>query len=268
MKSRIFTFGCSFTEYVWPTWADIILYKNIGYNLGVIGGGFDMILYRLLEADRKFKFTKNDNIIIIFTTPLRWDILRGDTELTWECKGQVTTSEYKEYENKFYTLDGLLYKSFYNIFLIVDFLNKRNLNFLIGSINNVFENYDNHFEYSKLNTEILDLIDYVKNIAELKLLDFHSFLYNSQSKFNKSWKVTKKWADGMLDYHPRPEEHLEWVNKVLLKHLNIDVKINEEDIASIENDIDGLKLLKDSSESLSKKYPLYYEHRKGSIAYL
>jgi hypothetical protein len=35
MKSRIFTFGCSFTEYEWPTWADIILYKNIRYIMNI-----------------------------------------------------------------------------------------------------------------------------------------------------------------------------------------------------------------------------------------
>ena len=26
---RIFTFGCSFTQYHWPTWADILINENI-----------------------------------------------------------------------------------------------------------------------------------------------------------------------------------------------------------------------------------------------
>jgi len=32
---RIFTFGCSFTEYSWPTWADMILHKREGVNYGI-----------------------------------------------------------------------------------------------------------------------------------------------------------------------------------------------------------------------------------------
>ena len=50
-KNRIFTFGCSFTQYCWPTWADMLLYENSGKNYGISGGGFDQILSNLIQCD-------------------------------------------------------------------------------------------------------------------------------------------------------------------------------------------------------------------------
>ena len=96
---RIFTLGCSFTNYAWPTWADIILYGNEGYNLGITGAGFDVLLYRLLEADRVYKLTPNDVVIVILTTPLRWDLIVNQECPLWNGFGQVTTSPNSKYEN-------------------------------------------------------------------------------------------------------------------------------------------------------------------------
>ena len=37
---RLITFGCSFTDYSWPTWADIIaLDREVEYENWAIGGG-------------------------------------------------------------------------------------------------------------------------------------------------------------------------------------------------------------------------------------
>ena len=35
----LYTFGCSFTKYVWPTWADLLLSQVDGENWGMCGGG-------------------------------------------------------------------------------------------------------------------------------------------------------------------------------------------------------------------------------------
>lgn len=74
---RLFTFGCSFTYYEWPTWANIIAVdkqKEL-YNLGVAGIGNVGINQRILEADCKFKFTPNDEIMIMWTSWCRDDKL-------------------------------------------------------------------------------------------------------------------------------------------------------------------------------------------------
>jgi hypothetical protein len=92
---RVFTFGCSFTNYDWPTWADIIIhdFSNKGYNYGLSGLGNVGIMHRILEADLRHKFTEKDCILICWTSWVREDrFLFG----SWKRYGCV-------YINPFYT---------------------------------------------------------------------------------------------------------------------------------------------------------------------
>jgi hypothetical protein len=71
---RLFTFGCSFTEYVWPTWADLLStdfdhYENWGYR----GLGNRGIAERVAECHAKHTFSKDDVVIIQWSSHLRFD---------------------------------------------------------------------------------------------------------------------------------------------------------------------------------------------------
>ena len=64
---RIFAFGCSLSQYFFPTWADILIhqYKNKGYqgeNWAKSGAGNQYINTRLWEANTVHKFNKEDII--------------------------------------------------------------------------------------------------------------------------------------------------------------------------------------------------------------
>lgn len=85
---RLFAFGCSFTKYAWPTWADMIaLDQNADYyNLGIAGLGNVGIASRIIEADAKFKFTADDKILILWTGFERIDWI---TNSEWENYGSV-----------------------------------------------------------------------------------------------------------------------------------------------------------------------------------
>lgn len=73
--SRLFTFGCSFTQYMWPTWANIIAFdRQVEIkNFAVAGMGNVGIMQRILEADLKYKFTSDDKIMIMWTSWSRED---------------------------------------------------------------------------------------------------------------------------------------------------------------------------------------------------
>lgn len=78
---RIFTFGCSFTNFIWPTWANIIA-KEIDqaefYNFGGTGLGNLAITARVSETNAKMNFSDTDLIMILWSTFLREDRwLRG-----------------------------------------------------------------------------------------------------------------------------------------------------------------------------------------------
>jgi len=70
--SRIFCFGCSFTGYWYPTWADILIKEGEvrgieGYNLGKSGAGNLFIYLRIWEMNTKYKFTEDDFILICWS---------------------------------------------------------------------------------------------------------------------------------------------------------------------------------------------------------
>lgn len=86
---RVFAFGCSFTQFMWPTWADIISheFKNAEYyNFGLPGIGNLAIAARVSEAQVRYNFTEHDLVMILWSTFLREDRwLRG----TWVRTGNV-----------------------------------------------------------------------------------------------------------------------------------------------------------------------------------
>jgi hypothetical protein len=253
--SRIFTFGCSFTEYIWPTWADIILKDNKGYNFGKTGAGYDQIMYSILEADRQYTFTHEDKIIIMFTTPIRWDLIKG-SKTSWICSGQITNSNYSQYLDELYSVDGLIFKSIYNIVLIDSYLKQKHLNYYFGSINNLFQDVGNYFENLELEPETYELIDHVRSNIKFNMTSFHDYLYPN----SKEWVKTKVWEE-YVDYHPTITEQYEWVKNILLKKIDIDVKTTNEDVSKIQEMVDGMKSTSEMYK-LEETFPSFYEHRR------
>ena len=73
-QGRLFTFGCSFTSYRWPTWADILGRKFDSFENWAQGGaGNQYIFNSLIEAYQRNSFTKNDTIIIMWSGTDRED---------------------------------------------------------------------------------------------------------------------------------------------------------------------------------------------------
>jgi hypothetical protein len=86
---RFFAFGCSFTSYKTPTWADIVAKEMPNaeyYNFGQGGGGNLFINNRVAQANLKYSFNEHDLVMIMFTTVCREDrFLNG----RWESHGNV-----------------------------------------------------------------------------------------------------------------------------------------------------------------------------------
>jgi hypothetical protein len=89
MYNRIFAFGCSFTNFSWPTWADIIGY-DLGLpfeNWGIAGTGNVAIAFRMLECDLKNTFTDRDLILVNWSSWHRED--RINTHGHWASGGNI-----------------------------------------------------------------------------------------------------------------------------------------------------------------------------------
>lgn len=88
MFDRFFSFGCSLTHHIWPTWADIIARDlNIPFeNWGRTGAGNIAIQSKIVECDFVNKFTKNDLIMIVWST---WQREDRYLDSVWKCYGTV-----------------------------------------------------------------------------------------------------------------------------------------------------------------------------------
>jgi len=74
---RVFVFGCSFTKYAWSSWADIVasLMPQAEYhNFAMAGAGQMYIQTALSQASNKYKFGKQDLVLVMWSTYYRLDL--------------------------------------------------------------------------------------------------------------------------------------------------------------------------------------------------
>jgi hypothetical protein len=79
---RLFAFGCSFTKYYWPTWADILGRDYAFENWGCPGAGNQYIFNALIECHLRNKLTKDDTVCIMWSNVSREDRYVNNAWLT------------------------------------------------------------------------------------------------------------------------------------------------------------------------------------------
>jgi hypothetical protein len=101
---RLFTFGCSFTKYRWPTWSTL-LHKSMPhaeyYNTGKSGGGQTYIANQLVQYNLNYKFEETDLVVIMLSTFFREDRYKycGEGNDGWLTPGNIFTQQM--YDEKF-----------------------------------------------------------------------------------------------------------------------------------------------------------------------
>lgn len=96
--SRLFTFGCSFTQYQWPTWADILGQQHDFFeNWGKLGGGNHFIFNSLMECINSRSISADDTIMIMWSSISRED--RWVSGRGWVTPGSIYNQT--EYDSKF-----------------------------------------------------------------------------------------------------------------------------------------------------------------------
>lgn len=128
---RIFAFGCSFTSYSWPTWADIIAFQNSHakyYNYGMPGLGNLGISCRITEANKRYNFGKKDLIMVMWSTFCREDRWFDNG---WKAYGNVFNSPFPdEYIENFCDPIGLLIRDHAIINQTNSYMNKLNSGYI------------------------------------------------------------------------------------------------------------------------------------------
>lgn len=216
MKSnqRFFAFGCSYTNYKWPTWADIIgyPYKRNYYNCGKEGAGNIYIFNMLMQIDQMHKLTKNDLVIIQWSSITREDRY---VHRNWITKGGLPNYYPDDYINNYCDMRGFFIRDIAMIKATKAFLEKIGCEFYFISMCGIGpavsvdkDGYKD--DYFKLDGNAdIDVIEIYKDVLDIIRPSFYSALQNT----NRPLAV----AEGVYirDTHRIPSEHLEYIKKVL-----------------------------------------------------
>ena len=88
---RLFTFGCSLTYYMFPTWADLIgADYDEYYNMAWYGRGNQYIMHTVYEADSLKQFTPEDTVMVMLTSFTRNDAY---IDGAWAHRGSIFNPE-------------------------------------------------------------------------------------------------------------------------------------------------------------------------------
>jgi hypothetical protein len=216
--SRLLTFGCSFTNYRWSTWADCLAPEFDQFeNWGQAGGGNHFIFNSVMEADQQQRFGTGDTVIVCWT-----DFNRDDRYISgrWHTLGNIFNCPIYEpkYLKDHYDERGYLIRDLAYIKAVKTLLeNRPGLTWRFLSMVELMarptadDNVSLHRDAMRLYSNVLDsvLLGYDKTV----------FLNN--------------WPKPGDDPHPSPAEHLAYIDTVLpgwVTKAETRVKMHEESI--------------------------------------
>lgn len=97
--NRLFVFGCSFTGYRWPTWADILSWKMSDaeyHNFARSGAGQLFIVSQLSQAINHHQIGPDDLVAVMWSTFYREDrYLYQRRHQNWSTPGNIYTAQHE-----------------------------------------------------------------------------------------------------------------------------------------------------------------------------
>jgi hypothetical protein len=215
---RLFTFGCSFTQYWrWPTWADA-LGQQADYfeNWGVCGSGNSLIFYSLVECYQRNQLGPDDDVYIMWTNTSREDRYVGNRWLEggnvyWSAGSNLPA----DYVRKFACERGYLIRDLATITAVKQLLEHWGCRYRFFSM----VPFDQSNQQNELGSNPDDIAvddSDVKQLYKSTLSMIEPSVY--QTVFNGEWfsgHGIKDAYDGRRrDFHPTPSEHLVYLSKV------------------------------------------------------
>lgn len=231
--SRLFTFGCSYTRYLWPTWATLLGFSFDEYqNWGKPGGGNMFILHSLLECDIKNQINKDDVVIIMWSSYNRQDMYRDNR---WITPGNIFITKIydQKYVDNYWSLKGAILQSLNAVHAVKKILNPIGLKWYNASMvdmkptlveNKMVDNF----------IAVIGLENLFMSYPELKI-------YQEVTK-GENWIIPslREYAEknfkedefDVNDKHPTPRMHLEWLKTVLCPVLGMEISEKAEDLVN------------------------------------
>lgn len=206
---RIFAFGCSYTAYSWPTWADIIAYDlGLPYENWALGGlGNFGIQARLVECDLKNNLDQDDLVLVMWSgwnREDRFDISKGG----WLCGGCIFHNPYysERYLFDYWTLENDIIRSM----TVIHTTRKAYQNIIKFEGEMTSPNYGDEYFNGQLE-------QYAQNVPLLLSLFEHKI-----PKFKI--ETRDAWQEYLNDPHPSILQHLKFVEHTVYPTLGLKLK--------------------------------------------
>jgi hypothetical protein len=201
MYNRLFTFGCSYTSFLWKTWADIIADDlQIPFqNWGQRGIGNIAIASKILECDLTHKFTKDDLIIVNWSSWHRIDLVNQNRN--WHNGGNAFNNPMfpPKYLKKYWNQNDDIVK---NSTAIISPNKMFNINYQSHMID-----YEGRTEYNETSYDFTHYTYLLDNLPKKNIFD------NSNNTH---------FSNTIIDHHPDILNHLAHVQQIY-KHLNLTI---------------------------------------------
>lgn len=226
---RFFAFGCSFTDYYWPTWANAIANEiPESYNYGKCGAGNMFIFHSLMEANIRHNIGPNDLVLIMWT-----NVTREDRYIdSWNTPGNIYSQSIypKEFVKNFITYKGCLLRDLNAIHAVDQTLKFWKADYDFMSMVDIFAEE----QYSGIEkNEAHDVKMLYKDVANLIKPSIHKVIYNYDWNSKTMAKMLVRSNSIANDPHPLPLFHLEYLQKTY----DIDFSQNTIDFAKRETEI-------------------------------
>jgi hypothetical protein len=225
---RLFAFGCSYTQYAWATWPEIVAYdlQIPMYNAARAGAGNQFIANLLSQANQLYKFNPDDLVMISWSGFLREDRWIRDS---WRVHGDFnqipSVFQYPEsvmsdkFIEDFSDPTGYYVRDFATVALVKDMLES------CGCQHHMFSIYDIPFVYDSENTEFSNkahtlsrMMDLYQGVMSGILGSFDSVLWNSDQHAHKSPQALERWDNKWTDWHPTTDEQFLFLQRTFDEH--------------------------------------------------
>lgn len=224
INKRFFAYGCSFTSYPWPTWADILGRQyNEYYNYGQPGAGNIFIFNALMESDQYHKITKDDIVVVQWSCSSRDDRYKNKK---WQTPGGVANYMSQKEFLKFFDFRGFVIRDVAAMKATQKFLDAIGCEYyFISMVPFITNNMYKDLAGMEVTNDVPDVAEVYKDVVDIIKPSFVEIL-------GDYGKTRPKILYGVKieDSHPIPSEHYKYLAEVL-PHLAVESSdyINELD---------------------------------------
>ena len=215
MKKRLFTFGCSHTQYVWPSWADILgLNFEQFYNFGQPGSGIFYTLYQFVFGNQHFKFGTNDTLIFMLSNEDRLDIVKQGQ---WLSEGHTLHNRHIFGEKFFehYSEVHAIESAYIYVYFLKNMLDTLDCNYkILYAFPPPFDEAPHKFQPSKSLKEIWKKTYKLTDTNIISLTEFSKIINDVPYNFIKDDGSGEIYKDG----HYTISTHLQFVKKYLSEY--------------------------------------------------